>query len=62
MIAAALWHARSMFLVLRATFAVAATALVVWLLRSGMPLGAVLVVCLGVAARRRVEFRRARAV
>ncbi|MCP9486967.1 MAG: hypothetical protein MSC30_14025 [Gaiellaceae bacterium MAG52_C11] len=49
-------------LLLRAGFAVAATGLVVWLLLSGLPVGALAVVVLGVVARGRAEsFGRLRA-
>jgi len=42
-------------ILLRLGYALAATALVVLLLRAGLPLGALLVVVLGIALRRRAE-------
>jgi hypothetical protein len=41
--------------ILRLTYALLATALVAWVLRAGLPLGALVVVVLGVALRRRAE-------
>ena len=46
--------------VLRATLALVVLGLVVWLLRSGLPLGAVVVVAIAVWLRRQAESGRLR--
>ena len=43
---------------LRAAYAVAVTAVAVWLLLEGLPLGAIVVVMLGIWSRRTVESGR----